>query len=80
MSELDDLLKSLREEQPRPADIARWKLALRQMHQRQPSRWVELVAAMLVGVVIGGTLFHKEANDEISNDHATIERVITKIE
>lgn len=80
MNELDDLLKTLRAEKPRAQEIARWKLAVANIRQRKASRWVELVAAMLVGVLIGSTVFNKPADEENLSDHATYERVITKIE
>lgn len=80
MNEWDDLLKSLRSEQPRPSDIARWKAAVRRFHQHPSTRWLELVAATLVGVLIGGATFRTSPNDEIVGANATVEHVVTKIE
>jgi hypothetical protein len=80
MNELDELLKSLRAEKPQPAEIARWKSAVMQVRQRPSWRWFELVVAMLVGVVIGSTVVHKSSDEENVVQHATVERVITKIE
>lgn len=80
MSELDDLLKSLRAERPRLADVARWKSAVAGIRSRKASRWVELVAAVLVGVLIGSTVFNRTPEEESVVNHATFERVITKIE
>lgn len=80
MNELDNLLKSLRKEQASAKDIAQWKLAVAQIGRRETSRWIELVAAVLVGVLIGSTMFHKQSSEENFAKDATIERVITKIE
>ncbi len=80
MSELDDLIKSLRAEEPYSQDIIHWKQALKRSHRHDAARWVELIAAMLVGLVIGGALFYKPTSEENVMASATIEHVITKIE
>lgn len=80
MNELDDLLKSLRAERPRPMEIARWKSAVIRIHGHKAGRWVELIAAMMVGVLIGSTVFNKPSDEQKLSDDATYERVVTKIE
>ena len=77
MNELDNLLKTLRAEEPRPKDINRWKRAIQMLSYSRQSRWIELVAAMLVGIIIGGTLFKQKPVEENLSENATTEPIVT---
>jgi len=85
---LDQLLSSYREEPVSDLQIQKWKKAVRSQvphRQRRSWQWAQLVAAGLVGFIVGSLFFHSRANqipvaDGIQNDteNATIEYVVTK--
>lgn len=80
MNELDDLLKSLRAEEPKPQDIQKWKKTAQMIKPHFKRRWVELAVAMLVGILIGSTVFKSKLTDENYTDDATVEHILTKVE
>lgn len=88
----DEMMEALQDKKPSEFQIQKWKKAVRQTHGEPtklgetPSRsfyWSQMVAAALIGVVIGGLLFgdlkKNEKNHEIAYEDATIEVVYTKL-
>lgn len=86
--ELNNFLASLREDQPDQLTMARWKSAVgtelsqgEKPKRSKSTRWLELTAAVLVGVAVGAAAFgHRSetTHEENSADSATIEFVVTK--
>jgi hypothetical protein len=80
--ELERILRALRRENPSNIDIAKWKAAVAGELPRsraQTKRWLELVAAMVVGLTIGAAVFHSATGpQENIADSATVEFVVTK--
>jgi F0F1-type ATP synthase assembly protein I len=92
MDDFDRFLEKSREKQPSEFQMKKWKKAVQQQNQRElPVRnnlsntryWSQMVAAVLVGIVVGGLLFgnleRNEKSQEIAYEDATIEVVYTKL-
>jgi hypothetical protein len=89
--DLEKFLKSLRQEDATKTQIDQWQKAVSKELQSQsplirsftrPSsrRWLELTAAMLIGVLMGSVFFNHPSGsqDENVSENATIEYVVTK--
>ena len=89
----DKLIEKLRKEEPSQFQMQKWKRAVAQADQVLKPKvqkessyyWMQMVAAVFVGVLIGGVLFGQpelmdsEKNQEIAYEDATIEVVYTKL-
>lgn len=87
--ELNELLKEFRDKPVSNERVAKWQLALgkekRTIQISKRSRFIPMVAASVVGFVLGATLFgqgplhNPETNhSNNSSEDATIEYVLTK--
>ena len=81
--DLDGFLHSLRSAEPVTGSVERWKSAVNAELMRAParrsSRWLELGAAVAVGILIGAFAFKsRESAQENYASDATIEYVVTK--
>lgn len=84
----DQLLQRLREEEPSVSRVDKWQKAVaheirkpQTFNRGVPRRWLELAAAVLVGVIVGGAVFSHQgprviAEDDLANI-ATLELVVT---
>ena len=84
---LSELFATLRHEKPEPRELERWNLAVaRELRRAVVSprrRWLDLAAAVIVGVLIGATAFGHRASESSGQqnalNHATNELVVTKL-
>ena len=86
--ELDGLLAPFRKSEPSPAQIALWQSAVQSARDSKQRRWYQLrlvalpqlVAAVMLGFVIGALTFHMKAQKQIQiaenyEPNATIEHI-----
>lgn len=76
--DLRDLFKNMKHGEPTPLEIARWKKTVRAYLPKNRGEWTRLIAACLIGVVIGAAAFrgkNHSADQENNADDATIERI-----
>lgn len=89
-TDLDILLSEYRKEMPTDFQMKKWKRAVRsELNIKKVSMktfWLQLVAASVVGFLIGAIVFKSSHQDRLfqnfaqnDSDNATIEYVFTKI-
>ena len=90
----DELIDDIRKKEPSEFQMKKWKKAVSEANSQTvaverplPKKyyWAQMVAAVFIGIVIGGLLFNdfnlsvSEKNTEIAYEDATIEVVYTKL-
>lgn len=82
--QLKALFKSIKYEAPSELEIARWRrIVRREITDRSSGEWLRLVAACLIGILVGATTFKKEHTEFAANNiptDATIERVYVNLQ
>lgn len=86
--DLDILLSEYRKNQPTQLQVQKWKKAVQKERQPKPKyefQWTQIIAASVVGFLVGAMVFYSTKNKDafqnfaqIENDNATIEYVFTK--
>lgn len=91
MDEFENLIKELKKKNPTELQMQRWKKSVEQAHKQSVLSkkdrfyWGQMVAAVLVGILVGGLLFgdftksESKEKSESGVQDATIEVIHTKL-